>query len=45
MARRIAASIGTQHHEVVLTEGHFVENLKGALDSLNQPTFDGLDAY
>jgi asparagine synthase (glutamine-hydrolysing) len=45
IARRIAAAIGTQHHEVMLTEGHFVENLQAALDSLDQPTFDGLNAY
>jgi asparagine synthase (glutamine-hydrolysing) len=45
VARRIAAAIGTQHHEVVLTEQHFVENLEAALDSLDQPSFDGLNAY
>jgi asparagine synthase (glutamine-hydrolysing) len=45
IAREIAAAIGTQHHEVVLTEGHFVENLEAALDSLDQPTFDALNAY
>jgi asparagine synthase (glutamine-hydrolysing) len=45
IARRIAAAIGTQHHEVVLTEGQFVERLEAALDSLDQPTFDGLNAY
>jgi asparagine synthase (glutamine-hydrolysing) len=45
IARQIAAAIGTQHHEVVLTEGHFVEKLEAALDSLDQPTFDGLNAY
>jgi asparagine synthase (glutamine-hydrolysing) len=45
LARRIAAAIGTQHHEVVLTEERFVENLEAALDSLDQPTFDGLNAY
>jgi asparagine synthase (glutamine-hydrolysing) len=45
IARRIAASIGTEHHEMVLTEGQFVENLDTALDSLDQPTFDGLNAY
>jgi asparagine synthase (glutamine-hydrolysing) len=45
IAGRIAAAIGTQHHEQVLTEGHFVENLETALDSLDQPTFDGLNAY
>jgi asparagine synthase (glutamine-hydrolysing) len=44
-ARRIAAAIGTRHHEVVLTERHFVDNLEAALDSLDQPTFDGLNAY
>jgi asparagine synthase (glutamine-hydrolysing) len=45
IAKRIAAAIGTQHHEVVLTEGRFVENLEAALNSLDQPTFDGLNAY
>jgi asparagine synthase (glutamine-hydrolysing) len=45
IARQIAAAIGTEHHEVVLTEGRFVENLETALDSLDQPTFDGLNAY
>jgi asparagine synthase (glutamine-hydrolysing) len=45
IARRIAAAIGTHHHEVVLTEEAFVENLGAALDSLDQPTFDGLNAY
>jgi asparagine synthase (glutamine-hydrolysing) len=45
IAKRIAAAIGTQHHEVVLTEGRFVENLETALNSLDQPTFDGLNAY
>jgi asparagine synthase (glutamine-hydrolysing) len=45
IAKRIAAAIGTEHHELVLTEGHFVENLETALDGLDQPTFDGLNAY
>ena len=45
IARRIATAIGTQHHEVVLTEGHFVEKMEAALNSLDQPTFDGLNAY
>ncbi len=45
VAKQIAAAIGTQHHEVMLTEGRFVENLEAALDSLDQPTFDGLNAY
>ena len=45
VAQQIASAIGTQHHEVLLTEGHFVSNLERALDSLDQPTFDGLNAY
>ena len=45
IARRIAGAIGTEHHEVVLTEGQFIKNLEAALDSLDQPTFDGLNAY
>ena len=44
-ARRIAAAIGTQHREVVLTESDFVNGLEAALDSLDQPTFDGLNSY
>jgi asparagine synthase (glutamine-hydrolysing) len=44
-ARRIAAAIGTRHQEVVLTEGEFVGHLEAALDSLDQPTFDGLNSY
>ena len=44
-ARRIAAAIGTQHHEVTLSEGRFLEHLDAALDSLDQPTFDGLNSY
>jgi asparagine synthase (glutamine-hydrolysing) len=45
IARRIATALGTEHHEVVLTEQHFVDNLEAALDSLDQPTFDGLNSY
>jgi len=45
IARRIARAIGTQHHEVTLSESDFVENLDRALDSLDQPTFDGLNSY
>jgi asparagine synthase (glutamine-hydrolysing) len=44
-ARRIADAIGTQHQELVLTEQHFIRGLESALDSLDQPTFDGLNSY
>lgn len=45
IARRIAEAIGTEHHEVVLRENDFLDNLDTALNSLDQPTFDGLNAY
>ena len=45
IARQIAAAIGTLHHEVMLTEARFIEDLEAALDTLDQPTFDGLNAY
>jgi asparagine synthase (glutamine-hydrolysing) len=45
IAKRIAAAIGTRHHEEVLTEGRFIGGIEAALDSLDQPTFDGLNAY
>jgi asparagine synthase (glutamine-hydrolysing) len=45
IAQRIARAIGTQHREVLLTEGQFVSGLEAALDSLDQPTFDGLNAF
>jgi len=45
IARRVAEAIGTEHQEVVLTEAHFVEQVDRALDGLDQPTFDGLNAY
>jgi asparagine synthase (glutamine-hydrolysing) len=44
-ARQISQAIGTRHHEVMLSEGDFFDNLDTALDSLDQPTFDGLNSY
>jgi asparagine synthase (glutamine-hydrolysing) len=45
VARRVAEAIGTQHQELILTEAHFIDKLDAALDSLDQPTFDGLNSY
>lgn len=45
IARQVAAAIGTEHRELVLTEQHFVERLDAAMDSLDQPSFDGLNSY
>ena len=43
-ARKIAEAIGTEHREVLLTEGDFLGHLEGALDGLDQPTFDAINA-
>jgi asparagine synthase (glutamine-hydrolysing) len=45
IARRIAGAIGTDHHEIVLTEQRFMSQLETALDSLDQPTFDGINSF
>lgn len=45
IARRIAAAIGTSHREVVLSEAEFARGLDAALDSLDQPTIDGINSY
>ncbi len=45
LARKIAEAIGTQHQEVLLREKDFVGRLEEALDSLDQPTFDGLNSF
>jgi asparagine synthase (glutamine-hydrolysing) len=44
-ARAIARAIGTEHQEVLLTEQRFLGQMEQALDSLDQPTFDGLNSY
>src|SRR5262249_54368216 len=44
-ARRIAAAIGTQHNEVVLAQSDFLKGIDAALDGLDQPSFDGVNAY
>jgi asparagine synthase (glutamine-hydrolysing) len=45
VARAIAEAIGTEHQEVLLTEEGFLGQMEQALDSLDQPTFDGLNSY
>jgi len=45
IARRIAQAIGTRHREVLLSEQQMVTEVDEALDSLDQPSFDGLNTY
>lgn len=44
-AKRVADCIGSDHHEVLLTESIFRERLEAALESIDQPTFDGINSY
>ena len=44
-SRQIAKAIGTEHREIVLTEHQFSGALETAIDTLDQPTFDGLNSY
>jgi asparagine synthase (glutamine-hydrolysing) len=45
IARQVAGAIGTTHREIVLTESQFAADLPSALNTLDQPTFDGLNSY
>jgi asparagine synthase (glutamine-hydrolysing) len=44
-AREIAKAIGSEHHEVMMSEARFVAALDAAVESLDQPTFDALNQY
>jgi asparagine synthase (glutamine-hydrolysing) len=44
-AKQVADAIGTRHQEILLTEQSFLDHLESALDSLDQPSFDGLNSY
>jgi asparagine synthase (glutamine-hydrolysing) len=44
-AKQVANAIGTSHQEILLTEQSFLNHLESALDSLDQPSFDGLNSY
>lgn len=44
-SRKIAGAIGTEHHEILLTESMFTGALDKACDCLDQPSFDGINSY
>ena len=44
-ARRVSEALGTEHLELRLTQERFRGDLAGALASLDQPTFDGINTY
>lgn len=44
-ARRVAEAIGSEHHDIRLSEQHFSSQLDDALASIDQPTFDAINTY
>lgn len=44
-ARAVAEALGTDHQDVRLTGDMFRSGLDGALESLDQPTFDAINTY
>jgi asparagine synthase (glutamine-hydrolysing) len=44
-AKRVAESIGSEHHDIRLTEQDLASQLQDALASLDQPTFDAINTY
>jgi len=44
-AKRVAESIGSEHHDIRLTQQHFASQLDDALASIDQPTFDAINTY
>lgn len=45
IARQVATAIGTRHTEILLTEQDFLARLEPALNSQDQPSFDGLNSF
>lgn len=45
IAQQVARAIGTRHTEILLTERDFLARLEPALNSLDQPSFDGLNSF
>ena len=44
-ARTVAKAIGSDHQELLLSEKRFVEQLNDMLNSVDQPTLDGVNTY
>jgi len=44
-ARRVAAALGTEHHEVLLRAGEAREKAVDAISRMDQPSIDGINTY
>lgn len=45
IARAVSQAIGTHHHEILLRQEDFLDQLDPAIASLDQPSFDGLNTF
>ncbi len=44
-AAQVARAIGSEHHEINLSEKRFVGEIDAAIDALDQPTFDAVNSF
>jgi asparagine synthase (glutamine-hydrolysing) len=44
-AKLVARKFGTEHHEILLSEQSLLDLLPNALEAMDQPTMDGINAY
>jgi len=44
-ARQVARLLGTEHHEITLSQGDLLATLPAAVAAIDQPTVDGINTY
>jgi asparagine synthase (glutamine-hydrolysing) len=44
-SRMVATKFGTDHHEILVSQGDALDALPGAVQAMDQPTIDGLNTY
>jgi asparagine synthase (glutamine-hydrolysing) len=44
-ARQVARLLGTEHHEITISQGDLLPTLPAAIAAMDQPTVDGINTY
>jgi len=44
-AQQVARLLGTEHHEITVSEGDLIAALPAAISAMDQPTVDGINTY
>ena len=44
-SRMVASKFGTDHHEILVSQGDALDALPGSVQAMDQPTIDGLNTY